>query len=159
MAAARSISRYGCRTSARRLASRQRSPRAAGWCATSSRLPGGRSPTRRATRPTSPPRRAATERPTGLRSSGGAMLVPVQHPHRAESVPAAGLALTFIHLEVDRTRVRILQGPASVFGSLALDEIDRLGPPVVRFDARTLHVLEPAQNVVEVAGREGEAEP
>ena len=58
----RSTSRYGCRTSRRRPASRRRSPRVAGWCATSSRRRGGRWPTRPATRPTSPPRRAASER-------------------------------------------------------------------------------------------------
>src|SRR3989442_6576849 len=48
--------------SRRRLAAGQRSPRAAGWCATSSRRRGGRWPTRRATRPTLPRRGAATER-------------------------------------------------------------------------------------------------
>src|SRR5256712_8358020 len=62
VASAGSTSRYLCRMSRRRLASRRRWPRAAGWCATSSRRRGGRSPTRRATRPTSPRRGAATER-------------------------------------------------------------------------------------------------
>ncbi len=55
MAAGRSTSPSGCRTNRRRHASPRRWPRAAGWCATSSPPPGGRSPTRRGTKPTSLP--------------------------------------------------------------------------------------------------------
>src|SRR5207302_5446195 len=84
------------------------------------------------------------------RSPYRSTFVPIQNAHRAKRVPAARLALPFVHFEIDRTRMRILQGPASVFGSLALDKLDRLGDPLVRLDARAAQVVEPAQHVVQV---------
>jgi hypothetical protein len=60
-AAARSTSRSGSRKSSRTVASLRRSPLGAGSYAMSSRRHGGLWPMRRATRPTSPRRRAATE--------------------------------------------------------------------------------------------------
>src|SRR5207245_378057 len=91
-------------------------------------------------------------------SAGRAVLVPVQHPHGAEGVPAARLALCVIHVEVHRTAMNILQEPSSVLASLAFDQVDRLGTPLVRLDTRAPQVVEPAQHVIEVAGREWEAE-
>src|SRR4051812_8830920 len=73
---------------------------------------------------------------------------PAQHPKRSQRVPAARLAGASFHLEVDRTRMRILERPAPVIKTLALHQIDRVGDALVRCDARAAQVVESPQNVV-----------
>src|SRR5262245_20481511 len=81
---------------------------------------------------------------------------PAQHPQRPQRVPAAGLAVAFVHLEVDRAWMGVLEQPPAVGLALALDELDRLAHPLVRRSAGRSEVLEPAEHVVEPAGRERE---
>jgi len=50
--------------------------------------------------------------------------------------------------------VDVLERPAAIRIAIALDDRDRLGDSFVGLDAGLPQVLEPAQDVVEVPGRE-----
>src|SRR5258708_624429 len=84
---------------------------------------------------------------------------PVEHAHRTERVPSAGQALAIVHLDVGLARVDVLKRPAAVGIATALDDPDRLGDALVGLDAGIAQVLKPAQDVVEIPGRERELEP
>src|SRR5665213_1758044 len=73
---------------------------------------------------------------------------PVQHAERAKGVPAARLAGVAFHLEVHRTRVRILERPSPVRVTLLRHQRDRLGGALVWHDARSAQVVETPQDVV-----------
>src|SRR5712691_1540107 len=88
-----------------------------------------------------------------------ALREPVQHAKRAERVPPARLALAVIHLEVGFALVDVLERPPAVGIPVALDDADRLLDALVGRDAGVAQVLQPAQDVVEVPGRERELEP
>src|SRR6267143_6799031 len=73
----------------------------------------------------------------GFRASAGAARVrkseaskrtrPAQHAERPKGVPAARLAGAAFHLEVHRTRMRILERPSPCLVTLLRHQIDRLG--------------------------------
>src|SRR5438132_187559 len=66
-----------------------------------------------------------------------AALLPVEHTHRAQRVPVAGLAFALVHAEVEIAQsgtdhlalVRVLERPAPVRIALGPDEADGLGHP------------------------------
>lgn len=53
----------------------------------------------------------------------------------------------------------VFQRPSAVVGAAALDQLDRIGPPLIRDDAGAAQVVETTQGVVEVPSREGEPCP
>src|SRR3954452_25457196 len=73
---------------------------------------------------------------------------PAQHAKRSQRIPAARLAGASFHLEVDRTRMRVLEWPAPVTMTLAVHQIDRVDDALVRCDARPAQVVESPQDVV-----------
>src|SRR5262249_60823915 len=78
-----------------------------------------------------------------LGSGGGrswSLLVPPEHTHAAEGVPPARSALPLVHREVQPAGMGILEGPAAVCIALGLDQVDRLGPPLVRSGGRPARV-------------------
>src|SRR6266542_5076652 len=87
------------------------------------------------------------------------MLVPVQDPHGAKRVPAAGFALANVDLEEDLAGMSILGAPATFGVALGSDDFDSLRDSLLRRHAGVPQVLQPAQDVVEVPGWERELEP
>src|SRR2546427_4076024 len=73
---------------------------------------------------------------------------PAQHAERPKGVPAARLAGAAFHLEVHRTRMRVLERPSPVLVTLPRYQIDRLGDALVGREARPAQVVEPPQDVV-----------
>ena len=57
---------------------------------------------------------------------------PAQDAQGPQRVPAAGLTVAGVHLEVDRALVRVLQEPGAVGLLLGADQLDRLPCPIVR---------------------------
>ena len=55
--------------------------------------------------------------------------------------------------------VRVLQAPAAIRAALAEDEIDRFGHPCFGHCADASEIVQPAQDVVVMAGGEREAGP
>src|SRR2546423_9668271 len=73
---------------------------------------------------------------------------PAQHTERSKGVPAARLAGAAFHLEVHRTRMRVLERPPPVLVALLRHQIDRLGDALVWREARSAQVVESPQDVV-----------
>src|SRR5437764_12557288 len=73
---------------------------------------------------------------------------PAQHAERPKGVPAARVAGAAFHLEVHRTRMRVLERPSAVFVAFLRYQIDGLGDALVRREARSAQVVERPQNVV-----------
>ena len=73
---------------------------------------------------------------------------PAQHAERSKGVPAARLAGAAFHLEVHRTRMRILERPTPVFVALLPHQIDCLGDALVGCDAGPSQVVQSPQDVV-----------
>src|SRR5437588_1423728 len=81
---------------------------------------------------------------------------PLQHPQRAEGVPAAGRAEPF-KLEIRLPFVRVLQGPAPVLALAFAHDVDRLGEALIARRAHGLEIVESAEDVVVPPWRECEA--
>ena len=73
---------------------------------------------------------------------------PAQHAERPKGVPAARLAGAAFHLEMHRTRMRILERPSPILVTFRRHQIERLGDALVRSGARSAQVVEPPQDVV-----------
>ena len=84
---------------------------------------------------------------------------PTQDAQSPEGSPPARLARAALHLEVDRSRVRILERPAAKPISLARDHIDGLGGAIVGFDAGSPQIVQPPQDVVVPARGERNLRP
>src|SRR5207247_7737945 len=78
---------------------------------------------------------------------------PLQHPQRAESVPAAPRAET-LELEIGLPLVRVLQPPATVLALAATDDVDGLSEAPVARRVDGLEIVECAGDVVVPAWRE-----
>ena len=68
---------------------------------------------------------------------------PTQHSQGPERSPPARPAGAAFHLEVDRSRVRILERPTAKPISLVRDQIDGLGGAIVGFDAGSPQMVQP----------------
>src|SRR6184192_509472 len=101
--------------------------------------------------------------PTLTRSGRGrqslSLVVPAEHARGAEGVPPARSPLALVHREVHLAGMRILEGPAAVRTALGLDQVDRLGHPLVRNGAGRAQVVETSEHVVVPIGRVGELRP
>src|SRR3989442_6671675 len=96
----------------------------------------------------------------GRPGSGGdrswSLLVPPEHAHGPQSVPPARSSLALVHGEVQPAAMGILEGPGAVRIALGLDQVDRLGQPLVRNGAGRAHVVETSEHVIVPIGRVGE---
>src|SRR3989475_4364188 len=112
-------------------------------------------------------RRVRSWRPSRVRAVPTwltAALVPVQHAHRAQGVPVAGPAFALVHAELEIAQAGVYHFALlwvlerqSTFGvTLGADQVDGLGHARIGRHARCAQVVEPAQRVVVVAGRERE---
>src|SRR5438105_4971281 len=72
---------------------------------------------------------------------------PLQHPQRAERVPAAGCAEPF-QFEVGPALPAVLQRPAAILPPGAPDDLDRLGKTRVGRRVDGLEIIESAEDVV-----------
>ena len=81
---------------------------------------------------------------------------PLEHPQRAERIPAAGGAQA-LKFKVGLAFVSILQKPAAVPAPGGADDANRLGEARVPGSVDGLEVIEGAQDVVVPPRREGEA--
>src|ERR1700737_5502485 len=82
---------------------------------------------------------------------------PAQHAERPKGCPAARLAGAAFHLEVHRTRMRILERPSPVLVTLLRHQIDRLGDALVWREGRSAQVVEPPRGGRSARG--GETKP
>src|SRR3954469_239495 len=73
---------------------------------------------------------------------------PAKHTQRVQGVPTTRLSAGLVQLEVDVALVRLLEWPPSGRVACALDDIERLGDPVVRLHARGAKVVERPEDVV-----------
>src|SRR5438105_2546142 len=80
-------------------------------------------------------------------------------PARAQGIPSARIALALVDLEVHLAGMGVLEWPSALGVALGPDVVDRLGHAVIGRHAGVAQVFEPAQDVVEVVGWEGEAGP
>src|SRR5256885_11070229 len=87
------------------------------------------------------------------------LVVPAEHARGAEGVPPARSPLALVHREVQLAGMGILQGPAAVRIALGLNQVDRLGHPLVRNGAGRAQVVETAEHVIVPKGRVGELCP
>ena len=87
-----------------------------------------------------------------------ALREPVEHAHRAESVPATRRALAILHLEVRRALADVLEGPPAIRTPVALNDPDCLGDALVWPLAGIAQVVERPEDVVVVPVRERELE-
>ena len=83
----------------------------------------------------------------------------LEHAEGAQGVPAAGVADGGLEDHRHRLAVAQVQGPAAVLVAALLDDLDRLGEARVGGDAGAAQVVQAAQDVIVIAGREGEARP
>ena len=79
----------------------------------------------------------------------------IEDPRRPKRDPAAGRARRLGHVEIDVGRVAPIEEPPAIGLARALDDVDRLGQAFVQ-DAGVAEVVERAQDVVVVVGRERE---
>src|ERR1700736_954276 len=99
--------------------------------------------------------------PTEIRSRRQSLTlaVPAEHTHGPEGVPPARSPLALVYREVQLTGMGILEGPAAVRTALGLDQVDRLGHPLVRNGAGRAQVVETSEHVVIPIGRVRELRP
>ena len=90
------------------------------------------------------------------RSAGS--VPPLEHPERAEGVPAARRAHAALKIEVDLTRMDPVEQPAAVGLPLRLHDFHCLRHPGIRVRARPPEVVERAQHVVVPVVRKSEVE-
>ena len=83
---------------------------------------------------------------------------PTQDSQCAERVPAAGFTDRFGERERESFVVGFFEQPAAVGLAFAFNELDGLGHAWIGPGARGAEVVESAENVVVVAGRESEFE-
>src|SRR5438094_3970620 len=99
----------------------------------------------------------------GRGESGGdrswSVLVPLEHALGPQAVPPARSPLALVNREVQLAGMGILEGPAAVRIALGLDQVDRLGHPLVRNSAGRAQVVETSEHVVVPIGRVGELRP
>src|SRR5215470_6662138 len=88
------------------------------------------------------------------------LLVPTEHPQRAQRVPATRFAYRFVEREGERLVVGVIEEPSAVGLTLALDEtegfVDTRIWAVAILKRGVPEVMEGAQDVIAVARREGE---
>src|SRR5438552_5469090 len=75
-------------------------------------------------------------------------LEPPEHTHSPEGVPPARSALALVHRKVQPAGMWILGGPPAVHIALGLDQVDRLGHPLVWNGACRAQVVETSEHVV-----------
>src|SRR2546426_12754295 len=80
---------------------------------------------------------------------------PLEHPQRAESVPAARRPEAF-ELEIRLSPVRVFQRPAAVLAPAVTKDVDRLGEAPVARRVDGLESVESAEDVVVPPWRESE---
>src|SRR5262249_11122716 len=80
---------------------------------------------------------------------------PLQHPQRAERVPAAGRTEAF-QFEVCLALPAVLQRPAAVAPPGVLNDLDRLGEALVARRTHGLEMVQGTEDVVVPPWREGE---
>src|SRR5690242_12133541 len=83
-----------------------------------------------------------------LRSDTSDPSGPPKHAQGAQAVPAARLAGVPFQLEVDGTRMRVLERPASRRVPLGLDDVEGFGDAFVGSDGGAAQVIEAPQDVV-----------
>src|SRR5437762_1103516 len=106
------------------------------------------------------PRRGCGSEPSQPSETSASSPSPAQDPQGAERVPAARPTIAVLEREIDLPRMAVLELPAPVRVSALLDDFDGLGQPRIgRVPIGRSKVLEAAQEVVEVPGRERELEP
>lgn len=76
----------------------------------------------------------------------------LQHPQRAQGVPAAGLAGGF-HVEMRLAGMLGLQWPRAILAPFCLEDIQRILHSGVIRDAGVSEVVQRLQDIVEPAGR------
>ena len=83
---------------------------------------------------------------------------PTEDSECAQRVPPAWLADRFGKRECERFRVGVFEEPAAVGLALAFNELDRFGHARVGLPTGCAEIIERAEDVVVVAGRESELE-
>jgi hypothetical protein len=82
----------------------------------------------------------------------------LEHPERAEGVPATGRSDAALEVEVDATRMDAVEPPPAVGLPLGPHDLDGLRHPGIWVRARAAEVIERAQHVVASVVREREVE-
>jgi hypothetical protein len=93
------------------------------------------------------------------RRQSRSLVVPAEDAHGAKGVPPARFPLALVDREVHLAGMGILDGPAALRVALGLDQIDRLGQPLIRDSAGRAQVVETSEHVVVPLSREGELRP
>src|SRR5467141_4145435 len=76
------------------------------------------------------------------------LVVPAEHARGAEGVPPARSPLALVHREVQLAGMGILEGPAAARIAFELDQVDRLGHPLVGNGAGRAQVVETSEHVI-----------
>src|SRR5438067_1287563 len=98
------------------------------------------------------PRQSGT---SSRRSRSWSLLVPPEHTHGPEGVPPAWYAFALVHRKVRPAGMGILEGPAAIRIALGLDQVDRLGHPLIRNGAGRAQVVEAPEHIVVPVRRVG----
>src|SRR2546428_4074219 len=94
-----------------------------------------------------------------IRRQSRSLVVPAEYARRAEGVPPARSPLALVHREVQLAGMGIVESPAALRLALGLDQVDRLGHPLVPDGAGPAQVVETSEHVVVPIGRVGELRP
>src|SRR5712671_286706 len=84
------------------------------------------------------------------------LVVPPEHTHRPQGVPPAWFAFALVHRKVLPAGMGILERPAAIRIALGLDQVDRLGQPLIGSGAGGAQIVETSEHVVVPVRRVGE---